>query len=56
MTHHLPETDILNKITSSKQKNADSHKCLGPHTTCSYVVGQGMVWEDLCRCNDKETF
>jgi len=55
VTHHLPRTDILNKITSSQQKKADSHKCLGPHTTCSYVVGHGMVWEDLCRCDDKDT-
>ena len=52
VTHHLPRTDILNKITSSQQKKADSHKCIGPHTTCSYVVGHGMVWEDLFRCND----
>ncbi len=41
LTHHLPSADILNKITSLQQKKADSHKCLGPHTTCSYVVGHG---------------
>ena len=44
---HLPRTDILNKITSSEQKKADSHKCLGPHTTCSYVVGR--TWHGLGR-------
>jgi hypothetical protein len=54
MTHHLPSADVLNKITSSQQKKADSNKCLGPHTTCSYVIGQGMVWEDLCRCSDND--
>ncbi|KAI9553725.1 hypothetical protein GHT06_021661 [Daphnia sinensis] len=24
--------------------------CTGNHTICSYVVGHGMVWEDLCKC------
>jgi hypothetical protein len=54
VTHHLTHTDILNKITTSHQKKANSHKCLGPHTTSSYVVGHGMVWKDLCRCSDKD--
>ena len=25
----------------------NQNKCRGPHITCSYVVGHGMVWEDL---------
>ncbi|KAI9551260.1 hypothetical protein GHT06_002333 [Daphnia sinensis] len=33
-----------------------TRKCTGKHTTCTYVVGYGMVWEDLCRCStDPET-
>ena len=50
-------TNILDKTITSKQNKSNPHKCLGPHTTCSYVVGHGMVWEDLCRCkdNDKST-
>jgi hypothetical protein len=54
---HSSNTNILNKIAPSHQGKSDPHKCLGPHTICSYVVGKGMVWEDLCRCdeNDKTT-
>ena len=47
-------TNILDKTTTSKQNKLNPHKCLGPHKTCSYVVGHGMVWEDLCRCNDND--
>ena len=32
----------------------DVNKCPGPHTTCSYVIGHGMVWEDLCLCDVDE--
>ncbi len=49
------DNNKLNKITSSNQSKSETHKCLGPHTTCSYLVGHGMVWEDLCRCNDNNT-
>ena len=47
-------TNMLNKIAPSHRGKSDPHKCLGPHTICSYVVEQGMVWEDLCRCDEKE--
>ena len=51
---HSSNTNILNKITPSHQGKSDPRKCLGPHTICSYVVGQGMVWEDLCRCDEND--
>ena len=47
-------TNMLNKIAPSHRVKSDPYKCLGPHTICSYVVEQGMVWEDLCRCDEKE--
>jgi hypothetical protein len=47
-------TNILDKTTTSKHSKSNPHEYLGPHTTCSYVVGHGMVWEDLCRCNDND--
>ncbi|KAK4007031.1 hypothetical protein OUZ56_012186 [Daphnia magna] len=37
-----------------QRKNWESdqaRKCTGKHTTCTYVVGYGMVWKDLCRCS-----
>jgi hypothetical protein len=45
---HFSHANILNKITPK----TDSSKCAGPHTTCSYLTGYGMVWEDLCRCDE----
>ena len=51
---HSSNTNMLNKISPSHQDKSDPHKCLGPHTVCSYVVGQGMVWEDLCRCDEND--
>jgi hypothetical protein len=51
---HSSNTNMLNKITPSHQGKSDPRKCLGPHTICSYVVGQGMVWEDLCRCDEND--
>jgi len=32
-------------------KEENKPGCTGSHTTCSYVAGYGMVWEDLCTCN-----
>ena len=42
-------THLLPHIKKSKNKN-----CTGAHTTCSYVAGHGMVWEDLCKCSADE--
>lgn len=25
-------------------------QCSGSHTRCRYVVGHGLLWEDLCKC------
>ena len=36
---------------SSPAKSDSKPSCTGSHTTCSYVAGYGMVWEDLCTCN-----
>ena len=35
-------------------KSNDKSECTGLHTTCSYVAGYGMVWEDLCKCSIEE--
>jgi hypothetical protein len=50
---HFSHTNILNKISPTYNKT-DSSKCAGPHTTCSYITGYGMVWEDLCRCDEND--
>ncbi|KAK4030967.1 hypothetical protein OUZ56_024397 [Daphnia magna] len=26
-------------------------RCTRKHTTCTCVVGYGIVWEDFCRCS-----
>jgi hypothetical protein len=36
---------------SSPAKSRSKPSCTGSHTTCSYVAGYGMVWEDLRTCN-----
>jgi hypothetical protein len=48
---HSSNANILNKVTPTYDKTA-APKCAGPHTTCSYITGYGMVWEDLCRCDE----
>ena len=51
---HSSNINTLNKKSSSQKSKSDPHKCSGPHTTCSYVVGHGMVWEDLSRCHEHD--
>jgi len=41
----------FNHHTNQPVKNEQKPGCTGSHTTCSYVTGYGMVWEDLCTCN-----
>jgi hypothetical protein len=40
----------FNQSSHHEIKNDDKPECTGSHTTCSYVAGYGMVWEDLCKC------
>ena len=49
LTNLLPHIKFHHKDEKLKNKN-----CTGSHTTCSYVAGHGMVWEDLCKCSADE--
>jgi hypothetical protein len=40
----------FNHSSHHEIKTDDKTECTGSHTTCSYVAGYGMVWEDLCKC------
>jgi len=44
----------FNHHTHHELKSDDKPECTGSHTTCSYVAGYGMVWEDLCKCKLEE--
>ena len=41
----------FNQHITHPARNEQKPGCTGSHTTCSYVAGYGMVWEDLCTCN-----
>jgi hypothetical protein len=44
-------TNIIRSATNADKK-INTQKCAGPHTSCTYITGYGMVWEDLCRCDE----
>jgi len=44
----------FNQNSQREIKSDDKPECTGSHTTCSYVAGYGMVWEDLCKCKLEE--
>ena len=55
-----PSTEMSpsHTVTSPPTKDTDTPTTQAPpttstphvHTTCTYVVGKGLVWEDLCPC------
>ena len=55
-----PSTELSpsHTVTSPPTKDTDTPTTQAPpttstphvHTTCTYVVGKGLVWEDLCPC------
>ncbi|KZS01960.1 Uncharacterized protein APZ42_001194 [Daphnia magna] len=53
-TLSAPKKGKLYPIEELKWENEQDKECTGSHTTCSYVVGYGMVWEDLCRCTPED--
>lgn len=46
---------ILSEQTlSGARPNALPTESIGhSHTHCTYVVGKGLVWEDLCPCDEE---
>ncbi|KZR99852.1 Uncharacterized protein APZ42_004126 [Daphnia magna] len=46
-----PKQPNIYPIMEENWESDQARKCTGKHTTCTYVVGYGMVWEDLCRCS-----
>ncbi|KAK4045790.1 hypothetical protein OUZ56_033780 [Daphnia magna] len=46
-----PKQRNIYLIMEENWESDQARKCTGKHTTCTYVVGYGMVWEDLCRCS-----
>ncbi|KAK4017537.1 hypothetical protein OUZ56_032949 [Daphnia magna] len=46
-----PKQRNIYPIMEENWESDQARKCTGKHTTCTYVVGYGMVWEDLCRCS-----
>ncbi|KAK4021373.1 hypothetical protein OUZ56_003290 [Daphnia magna] len=46
-----PKQRGIYPIMEENWESDQARKCTGKHTTCTYVVGYGMVWEDLCRCS-----
>lgn len=57
LTAKLAALTSLRKPTSeidqADNKKKSKPKCTDSHTTCSYVAGYGMVWEDLCSCSSE---
>ncbi|KZS03759.1 Uncharacterized protein APZ42_033430 [Daphnia magna] len=45
------ETTQYLPIMEENWESDQARKCTGKHTTCTYMVGYGMVWEDLCKCS-----
>ncbi|KAK4037729.1 hypothetical protein OUZ56_029758 [Daphnia magna] len=46
-----PKQRSIYPIVEENWESDQARKCTGKPTTCTYVVGYGMVWEDLCRCS-----
>ncbi|KAK4045577.1 hypothetical protein OUZ56_033223 [Daphnia magna] len=46
-----PKQRNIYPIMEENWESDQARKCTGKHTTCTYVVGYGRVWEDLCRCS-----
>ncbi|KZR96948.1 Uncharacterized protein APZ42_008430 [Daphnia magna] len=49
-----PKQRSIYPIMEENWESDQARKCTGKHTTCTYVVGYGMVWEDLCRCSTED--
>ncbi|KAK4045807.1 hypothetical protein OUZ56_033798 [Daphnia magna] len=44
-----PKQRSIYPIMKENWASDQARKCTGKHTICTYVVGYGIVWEDLCK-------